>query len=319
MIVVMDKDSQKEPSSIKTVTFNDLTWVDIVHPTREATNYLAEHYDFHPLDLDDCLSRRQLSKIDEYPQYLFIIFHFPVYDKKRRVSERRQWSAFVGDKFVVTLRPGELKSLDALFRQCELSVESRQENMSQGSGYLMYRILDRAVDSYFPVLDKIMSLLEDVEDSVFSEEVEVAQELSILRRDIITQRQVMFPTRVLLLELEKKLKRFTKIDLTIYYSDLMDHMNRICETLDDSKETIEIFKDADYLLSSYHGNRGIRVQTIMLAIVLPLLVVFGLYGMYVFLCGGIGKVSLQTFSLLLVIVFIIIGLMLYFFHRRNLI
>jgi magnesium transporter len=318
-MVTSQENLEKKQLDLKTITWGDLTWVDIVQPTREATKYLAEHYDFHPLDLDDCLSRRQLSKVEEYPQYLFVIFHFPVYDREKRVSERRQWSAFVGDKFLVTLRPGELKSLDALFRQCELSKESQQENMSQGSGYLLYRILDRAVDSYFPVLDKILSLLEDIEDSVFDEEVEVAQGLSILRRDIIAQRQVMFPTRALLVELEKKLKRFSKTDLTIYFSDLMDHMNRICETLDESTEVIEVFKDADYLLSSYRGNRGIRVLAVMLAVVLPLLVVFGLYGMHVILYGGVGKASPQTFFLLLVIIFIIIGAMLYFFRRRHLI
>ena len=149
------------------------------------------------------------------------------------------------------------------------------------------------------------------------EEVEAAQELSILRRDIITQRQVMFPTRTLLVELEKKLKRFSKMDLTIYFSDLMDHMNKICETLDESTEVIEVFKDADYLLSSYRANRGIRILAVMFAVGLPLLVVFGLYGMYVILYGGVGKASPQTFFLLLVIVFIIIGAMLYFFRRRH--
>jgi len=84
---------------------------------------------------------------------------------------------------------------------------------------------------------------------MFSNEgIEAAQELSTLRRDIITQRRVMFPTRTLLVELEKKVKRFSKIDLTVYFSDLMDHMNKICETLDENTDIIEVFKDADYLL-----------------------------------------------------------------------
>jgi magnesium transporter len=316
-MVTSQKNLQEKQLNLKTITWGDLTWVDILQPTEETKKYLAEHYNFHPLDLDDCLSRRQLSKVEEYPQYLFVIFHLPVYDKVTRVSTRRQWSAFVGDKFLVTLRPGELKTLDELFRECELSEEARQEYLSHGSGYLLYRILDRALDSYFPVLDKIMSLTEDIEDSVFNEEVETAKELSILRRDIITQRRVMFPTRTLLVELENKLKRFTEMDLTIYFSDLMDHMNKICETLDEGREVIEIFKDADFLLSSYRANRVTHILAVIFAVGLPLLVVFGLYGMYVILYGGVNKGSPQTFFLLLVIVFIIIGAMLYFFRRRH--
>jgi len=313
------KNQKKELLNLKTVTYGDLTWVDIVQPTKESTEYLAEHYNFHPMDLEDSISPRQLSKVEEYPQYLFIIFHLPVYDKVTRVSTRKQWSAFVGDKFLVTLRPGELTTLDELFRECELSEDARGEYMSHGSGYLLYRILDRAVDSYFPVLNKITSLMEDIEDSVFDEEVEAAEEISILRRDIITQRQVMFPTRALFIELEKKLKRFTNTDLTIYFSDLMDHMNKICENLDEDREVVEVFKDADFILSSYRANRGIRIISVMLAISLPFLVVFGLYGVYLVLHGGISKGSPQIFFLLLAIVFVIIGVVLYLFRRRRLI
>ena len=316
-MVTSQKNSQEKQLNFKTITWGDLTWVDIVQPTEEAKKYLAEHYNFHPLDLEDSLSPRQLSKIEEYPQYLFIIFNSQVYEKMARVSTRKQWSAFVGDTFLVTLHPAELKIIDDMFRECELSEEARQEYLSRGSGYLLYQILDRLLDAYFPVLNKLASLLSDIEANVFNEQLEAAQELSILRRDIATQRQLMFPTRTLLIELEKKLKRFTKVDLTIYYSDLMDHMNKICENLDEIREVVEIFKDADFLLSSYRANRGIRVMAVMLSILLPLLVVFGLYGMYIILYGGVGKASPQTFFLLLVIVFIIIGAMLYFFRRRH--
>ena len=318
-MAVSDNIKEKKPANIKSITWGDLIWVDIAQPTEEATKYLAEHYNFHPMDLEDSLSPRQLSKIEEYPQYMFIIFHFQTYEKLTRISTRKQWSAFAGDNFLVTLHPTELKTIDEIFRECELSETPRREYFSQGSGYLLYQILDRLLDSYFPVLDKIANLLSDIEDNVFSERVEAAQELSTLRRDIITQRQVMFPTRTLLVELEKKLKRFTKIDLTIYYSDLMDHMNKICETLDENTEVIDVFKDADYLLSSYHANRGIRALTVMLAVILPLLVVFGLYGIYSAFYGGVAKGSPQIFFLLLAIVFIIDGTILYFLRRRHLI
>jgi magnesium transporter len=318
-MVLSNKDLEGKKLNLKTVTYGDLTWVDIAEPAKEATNYLAEHYNFHPMDLEDSLSTRQLSKIEEYPKYLFIIFHFQVYEKITRVSTRKQWSAFVGDTFLVTLHPVELKIIDDMFRECELSEETRQEYLSRGSGYVLYQIIDRLLDSYFPVLDKIASALSNIEDNVFSEELEAAHELSILRRDIITQRQIMLPTRTLLIELENKLKRFTKIDLTLYYSDLMDHMNKICQSLDEDREVVEVFKDTDFILSSYRANRGIRVISVMLAIGLPLLVVFVFYGMYSILHGGISEGSPQIFFMLLAIVLAIVGVILYFFRRRHLI
>jgi len=303
--------------NLKTITWGDLTWVDIVQPTQETTKYLGEHYNFHPLDLEDCLSRRQIAKVETYPDYLFVIFHLPVYDKVTQKSTRKQWSAFVGEKFLITLRPGELKSLDALFRQCELSEESQEEYLGHGSGYLLYRILDRAVDSYFPVLSAIMSKMEDIEDDVFDEGIEAGKEISILRRDIITQRRVMLPTRSLFMELEMKLGRFSKADLTVYFSDLMDHMNKICETLDEFSEVIDVYKDADYVLSGYRANRVIRALFIFLTVLAPFIVVTGLYTMRVYLPGGIGSGSPQTFFVLLALMVVIAGGLLYYFRRRR--
>lgn len=314
MVTTQTKSDEKQ-FNIRTLTWGDLTWVDICQPGREALDYLEKQYNFHPLDLEDSISPRQLSKVEEYPEYLFIIFHLSVYQKTSGVSVREQWSAFVGDKFLVTLRPQGFKAPEELFHDCELSEDARQEHFANGSGFLLYRILDRALDAYFPVMDKILSLMEGIEDNVFREEVEAARELSILRRDIITQRRVMFPTRALLGELEKKLKRFSKTDLTLYYSDLMDHMNKICETLDEHTEVIEVFKDADYLLSNYRANRTIRSLAVLFAVGLPVLVVSGLYVML----PGVAKGSVQVFLLLLLIILLSVGGMLYFFRRRRLI
>ena len=309
----------KKQLNIKTITFGDLTWVDITDPTEDITKYLTEKYNFHPMDIEDALSLRQLSKVEEYPTYIFAIFHLLKYNKATKVSIRKQWSAFLGDKYLVTLHPIELTALDEFFHECELNEDDRNEYFSQGSGYLLYQILDRALDSYFPVLDKIMNLTDAIEDNVFNVGIEAAQELSSLRRDIITQRRVMFPTRTLLTELEKKIKRFSKIDLTVYFSDLMDHMNKICETLDETTDIIEVYKDADYLLSSYRANRGIRVLEVMLAILLPLVIVFGLYGMYITFFGSVTKESTGIYLILIAIFVVFSGGVIAFLRRKHLI
>jgi magnesium transporter len=308
----------EEPLHIESITWGDLTWVNIQPPTPREIAYLAAHYPFHPLDLDDCLSRKQIPKVDDYPDYLFAIFHMPVYDKERRVATKQQWSAFVGDKYLVTLHTGELRTLVALFRDCQANETARQEYFSQGSGYLLYRILDRSIDSYFPVLDKILNLVEDLEDDVFDEMTQSGKELSILRRDVITQRRVMFPTRTVLAALEKRLKRFTKADLTVYFGDLMDHINKICETLDEAKDVIELFKDTDATLATYRINDVLRVLTVLATIGTVLTVVASFYGMNVDLPGGSAPGGNKyAWIILLIVMLVIMSGMLYFFRRRR--
>jgi magnesium transporter len=308
--------SEKNLPNIKTLTFGDLSWTDIVQPTKEATRYLAERYDFNPLDFEDALSPRQVSKIEEYPDYLFIVFHVSVYDKVARISSRKPWSAFVGSNFLVTIRPPEFKIAGELFRECETREDSLRQYLGQGSGYLLYQILDQSIDRYFRVLEKITSLMDSIEDNVFKEEVETATELSFLRRDIINQRQVMFPTRTLFAELEPKLKPFSKVDLTLYFGDLMDHINRVCNTLVEYAQVIEVFKDSDYLLSGYRANRTMRTIALLLAIAVPFLVVASIY---VMIPGSLENGNFQAFAALLAVIVVLLSVTLYFLRRKHLI
>jgi magnesium transporter len=303
-------------SSLRTLTLGDFTWVDVINPGKEAIKYLMEHYNFNPLDIEDALSTRQISKIEEYAEYLFVIFHISVFDRVRRVSSRKQWTAFIGSNFLVTIHPPEFKVAEELFRECENRDDSREQYLSQGSGYLLYQILDRAIDQYFKVLDKILNLMDDIEEGVFREDIELAGQLSSLRRDIINQRQVMFPSRAILAQLEPKLKQYSKIDLTLYFSDLMDHVNKICNTLDEYTQIIEVFKDSDYLLSGYRSNRTIRSIAILLAVGLPVLVVTGIN---LILPGDLGGGSPQTFAVSLLTIVALICVTLSILHRQHLI
>lgn len=316
-MTISPQKKDEQSLNLESVTWEGLTWLNIEQPTEREIEYLAQNYPFHPLDLDDCLSRKQRPKIDEYEDYLFFIFHYSVYDKVTRVSTHDQVSAFIGKNYLITLHNGRLKTLVKLFRDCQIDEESRRENFRYSSGYLLYRILDRTIDSYFPILDKILGLVEDVEDAVFDENVEAAQEVASLRRDIITQRRIMFPDRAVTVELAGKIKRFSKIDLSVYFGDLVDHLNKICDTLDECKEIIEVYKDSDYVLSADRLNRIMRILTIMSTILLPFLVISSIYGMNVHLPGGLTSGDFLSFLLLMAFMLLITLGMLYYFRRKR--
>ncbi|GAI58455.1 unnamed protein product, partial [marine sediment metagenome] len=223
------KAKEKEQQlNLESLTWGDLTWVNIERPTERETEYLAQNYPFHSLDLDDCLSRIQRPKIDEYKEYLFLVFHLPVFSKEARVTTPSQVSVFIGKDYLITLHKGELKPLVKLFRECQIDEESCQENFSQGSGYLLYRIMDRLVDYCLPILNKVGDNIEDVEDAIFSDKMPRAiKEISILRRDVISFRRIIWPMRAVIGSLEPKVRRFTKMDMSVYFGDMTDHVDKI--------------------------------------------------------------------------------------------
>ena len=237
---------EKKELNLESLAWGNLTWVNIEKPTERETEYLAQNYAFHPLDLDDCLSRIQRPKIDEYKDYLFLVFHFPVFNKEARATTTSQLSVFIGEKYLITLHKGELKPLVKLFKECQIDDESRQENFSQGSGYLLYRIVDRLVDYCLPILNKIVDNIESVEDNIFSDGMRgTVKEISILRRDIISFRRIIWPMRAVIGSLEPKVRRFTKMDMAVYFGDMVDHVDKIWDALDEYKEVIEGLNDTN--------------------------------------------------------------------------
>jgi len=305
---------EKQPS-LESLAWGNLNWVNIESPTKQETEYLAQNYPFHPLDLDDCLSRIQRPKMDEYKDYLFLVFHFPVFNKEAGVTTRSQISVFIGQNYLITLHKGELKPLVKLFRECQLDEESRQEYFSQGSAYLLYRIVDRLVDYCLPIVDRIGSNIEDVEDNIFSNEMPRAiKEISILRRDVIAFRRIIWPMRAVIGGLESRLRRFTKTDMSVYFGDMVDHVDKIWDALDEYKEIIEGLNATHDSLATNRTNEVMRMLAIIATILLPLTVVASIYGMNVPLPFQNSSYSLVF---LLVVWLVIISGMLYFFRRHH--
>lgn len=308
---------REEKLNMQSVSWGDMTWFNIEQPTQREMDYLAKNYPFNSFDLEDCLSRRQQSKLDVYKDYLFLIFQFSVWDKVSRVSHSDKVAVFVGKDYLITLHDGQLKPLVNLFHDCQANEESRQENLNNGSGYLLYRILDRVIDYYFPILSSILAWVDDVEDAVFDENVEAGQEVATLRRDIITQRRILHSVRAASIDLEKQIGRFSKVDLTVQFGDFMDHVNKACDTLDEYNEIVEIFTDTDFVLSTDRLNHVMRILTIFATITLPFIVIPSIYGMNVNMPGSVNTGKWVPFAVIMASTFLITGAMLYYFRRRR--
>ena len=307
---------EEQQLNIQSLTCCDLTWINIEGPTEKETEYLAQNYPFHPLDLDDCLSRIQRPKIDAYKDYLFLVFHFPVFSKETGVAIPSQLSVFIGANYLITLHKGELKPLVKLFKECEIDEESRQEHFEHGSGYLLYRIIDRLVDYCLPILNKIGYNIDRVEDNIFSSEIRGAlKEISILRRDVISLRRIIWPMRAVIGSLEPKIRRFTREDLAVYFGDMVDHVDKIWDGLDEYKEIIEGLNDTHDSLATNRTNEVMRMLTVIATVLLPITVVASIFGMNIPL--GAFEASGYAFLYVALIMLVIIGGMLYFFHRQH--
>lgn len=320
--------AEVEPG-IDVVKWQKLTWVNIEQPDKQKMQYLAQHYSFHPLALDDCLSEVHLQKIDEYEDYIFIILHLPVFDQRTRITNASQVAIFLGKDFLVTVHSGDLKPLANLLLSCQKDDKMCKEYLGKDSGYLLYRILDVLVDYCFPMVDKTLSNLTKIEDKVFDPKSNASQEVTSLRRDIAAQRRIIRLVKMVIADLEQKVQRFAEVDLKVYFSDMNDHLNHLWNDLEECHETVEIYKDTTLLLSQERTNenqkrtnRIMAVLTILFTITLPATVIATFFGMHVNIPGGsetggwVGPLgTYTTFIVLLLISFVSAAIMFLLFRR----
>jgi magnesium transporter len=292
----------------QTITNNGLTWTDIQKPTRNNLEIIGQQYSFHELNIEDCLSKIQIPKMDKYNDYLFLILHFPTIEKKEKTSTLKvsQLSIFVGINFVITVHQGDLKPLVEMFYLCKQSDKQRQILMGTSSGYLLHSILDLLVDDLLHILMKVVGNLDDIEDAVFDDKITVVKEISLLRRDITTLRRVVVPLKRTVSEMAKNIQRFSEEDLTQYFDDVKDHTDKVVEILEESKETIEIYKDTDFMLNTEKTNKILAILTILFTLSIPVTTIGTFYGMNVNLPGGIQTGSWNFFGIYTTMIVIIV-------------
>jgi magnesium transporter len=259
-----------------------LTWVHLDAPAPDEAAELAARFGWHPLDLEDVLSKRQRPKVDEYPEYLFAVLHFPAYDKAVQRLNAAELDLFLGPNFLITLPTVELLPVTRLFGRCQEDDELRKTLFSKGSGYLLYHVLDDLFDYCFPILDKIGHKLDSIEDEMFEGRAEdVVRDLSNVKQEIISYRKIIKPERSTLRLLERHVPKYLPEELDLYFDDIVDAAERIWDLLDNYKEVVEGLEQTNESVISHRQNDVLRILTVVSVVLLPLTLISGIFGMNV--------------------------------------
>jgi magnesium transporter len=292
-----------------------LTWVHLDALTPVEAEALAERFGWHELDLEDVLSKRQRPKLDDYPDYLFTVLHFPAYDTTIQRLNAAELDIFLGPDYLVTLPNAELLPVTRLFRRCSDDAELRADLFSKGSGRLLYEVLDDLFDYCFPILDKIGYKLDSIEDDMFEgRSEEVVRDISNVKQEIISYRKIIKPERSTLRLLERHTERFLPEALELYFDDIVDAAERIWDLLDNYKEVVEALEDTNESVISHRQNNVLRILTIFSVTMLPLSLLASIFGMNV---GFPGEGTHQAFWIIIgTMVATLVGMVAFFRYKR---
>src|SRR3954466_2929008 len=314
-------DARQQPQ-LAELNSDGLTWIHLERPSQDEAQELGHRFGWHPLDIEDVMSRRERPKVDVYSEeeatgYLFAVLHFPVYNASVGRLDAGELDVFLGPDYLVTLPNVELKPVARLFRRCRESEEFRHQQFARGSGRLLYEVLDDLYDYCFPILDKIALKLRQIDEEIDEVEPrakERVRDIHKVKQEIISYRKIVRPQRPTLRQLERAVERFLPEDLELYFDDIVDASERIWDLLDNYKEVVEALEDTNESLISHQQNDILYVLTIFSVVMLPLTFITGFFGMNV---NFPGFDSFGGFLATIVTMVVIVAGMLGFFRYKR--
>jgi magnesium transporter len=263
------------------IDHNNISWINLSNPKANDLEFLGTELRVSPLVLKQLLGFNKRPKIEEYDSYLFIVMHFPVFNRKSRQTISAELDFIVSREKIITIFQNDNPALSQIWKEMSANENIRQMYF-KSSGFLLFSILDKLIDSCLPMLDHINEKIEEIEDKVFDgKEREMLKEIAIVKRDIIDFRRTIKPQRSVLEILAKKIGRFFHDEsLDIISQEVIGSEIRVWNTLENHKEMIEAIEKTNESLLSYQINRVMHTLTFFSIVLFSLTFIAGFFSMH---------------------------------------
>jgi magnesium transporter len=255
---------------------DDFVWIGLYEPDGDELAEVAKVFDLHPLAVEDAVHAHQRPKLERYDESLFLVLKTLWYVDENDQVETGEINMFVGSDFVVTVRHGEGGEL----HHARLALEERENLLAHGPSAVVYAVCDQVVDIYEEVADALVEDVDEVENSVFSDErTDDSARIYVLKRELAEVRRAVLPLR-------EPIKLFTAgsvvgIDeeAAPYFRDVGDHLARIAETVDSLDSLLSTAFEAHLAQINLRQNADMRKITAGVALFVAPTLVGSIYGM----------------------------------------
>jgi magnesium transporter len=253
-------------------------WVNMPQPTEVDEQILLDVFHFHPLTVEDCRENRHYPKVEEFPNYLYLIVHGVRADTSPDHFNTIELDAFLGPNYVITYHHDDFRSIDNVRQLIRNSPMACQ----RGAAFLLHQILDQIVDYYSPVLDDFDERIAQLETDIFSLKSpnnSILEQIMDLKRGVLRLRRISAKQREVLLRMSRGEFPLIDVQMLPFYRDVHDHIVRVTDLAESYRDLISGSLEAYLSVVSNRMNEIMKVLTIFSAIMLPLTFIAGVYGM----------------------------------------
>jgi len=276
----------------KILSIDGMSWMHFHHPSKEEIKEIVDTYDVHELIEDDIAEKTTQDKIDVYDDCIFLVLHFPKYDKKTEKYLSNEFNIILWKDFIISVtkyHTNHIESIREEYNQDLREDEDRDEHKFKLSPYyILYMIIDVMYDKVLLALHKFNLDLSDLEEDVFDESYsskELLEKMLLKKRNIVFLKHLVLPQVEIIEEIQKATMSFYGWDLDVYFEDLQYKTDKILSTINITMENTESLSMVYNTLANIKTNSIISLLTVLTIIIWIMTMISGLYGMNVRLPG----------------------------------
>jgi magnesium transporter len=291
-------------------------WLGLFEPDEEELSEVQQRFGLHDLAIEDAQSFHLRPKIDRYEDHgvSFAVFRTARYVEDREEVETGEVSVFISRRFVITVRQGIASDLHG----ARLRLEGRPELLKEGTGAVLWAILDTVVDGYAPVIEGLERDVEEVEATVFSGAAAPTERIYLLRREATDFYRAVHPLLGPLEALARGVYLEVSNELSQFFRDVNDHLTLVNEEVTALRDVLGTVLQANMAVISNQQNQisvrqneTMKQLTLVATIFLPLSFITGFFGMnfawltghitsfWVFSVYGLGSLAISAVGIYL--------------------
>jgi magnesium transporter len=286
-------------------------WFNFVKASREELTKLSGPLGLHPLSLEDCTDETQVPKMDEFPNYTFIVFNALRYDPEELVSDEVDF--FIGSNFLVTVS-GYAENTRYPIQGIMAVIERNNSAVKKGPAWLMHLIIDYMVDNMADMVEQAEVDIDNAEEEILATPSDFdPSRLTYLRRNLLSLRKSLFYEREILIKISRNDCEFVPEKATVHYRDIFDHISNFLEMTESNRDNVTSLMElyASMLNNkmardSNETNATVRRLTFITTIFMPLTLVAGIFGMseWTVMTGGEDNIR-RSYPLFAIMTFVI--------------
>ncbi len=257
-------------------TDNQFVWIGLHEPSEEMLGKVQAEFGLHDLAVEDAHNAHQRPKVELYGDSVFVVLRTAQMNRQHH-TEFGETHFFVGPNFIVTVRHGSGISYAEVRSRCE----STPHLLSKGQGFALYSVMDFIVDQFYPVVHEMEQELQAIEEKIFKEKPsrETTEQIYQLKRELLEIRRAVSP----LVDICNRLMRLDikciSEETRPYFRDVYDHVLRINEMVENTRELLNTALEANFSLISISQNDVSKKFAGWAAIIAVPTMVAGFYGM----------------------------------------